>query len=218
MTDQTGYNNYVNPPPTPEDSSQPGLSAACLLNVSQDVQYLGAGVADGQAPPNCSSPDSQPGVPWVHHVQGGFYYGGYDPRFRFPQPDPEGEYPASRDFRNSIPQIPSPPADIQGDRTAPYMPPGSPNPPASLQMLTLEGSTGNKEEFKTADEMYVCFPDLGEYVLIFSFFSWDESTGGYKTVESSGSTEYPFVVRRRFGMQSVLCLEFIHIITSHRQA
>ncbi|KAI9772491.1 MAG: hypothetical protein M1840_000696 [Geoglossum simile] len=58
------------------------------------------------------------------------------------------------------------------------MPPGS---PASLQILTLERSTGNKEEFKTVDEV------------------WDKGTGGYKTVESPGSTEYPFVVRRRFG-------------------
>ena len=65
-TDQTSYNNYVNPPPHPDPN--PDISNQLwpnpyqeerLLNVSQDVQYLGAGAADGQAPTNCSSPDLQ---------------------------------------------------------------------------------------------------------------------------------------------------------------
>ncbi|KAI9769843.1 MAG: hypothetical protein M1840_003837 [Geoglossum simile] len=47
-------------------------------------------------------------------------------------------------------------------------------------MLSFGGSTGD-EEFKTVDEI------------------WDKGVGGYKTVESPGSAEYPFVVRRRFG-------------------
>jgi hypothetical protein len=68
----------------------------------------------------------------------------------------EGEYPASGDFKNSIPEIPPPP-------------PGSPSLSASLQTLTLEGITGNEEDFKMVDEMYVCFPDLEGYVLILSF-------------------------------------------------
>ncbi|KAI9765003.1 MAG: hypothetical protein M1840_007925 [Geoglossum simile] len=80
---------------------------------------------------------------------------------------PEGEYPVSRDFRNSVPQIPPPP-------------PSSPDLPASLQALTLEGSTGNEKEFKMVDEI------------------WDRSANKYKIVESPGSP-YPFVVNRRFG-------------------
>jgi len=92
-------------------------------------------------------------------------------------------------------------------KAAPYTPPGSPDLPASLQVLTLEGSTGNEEEFKMVNEMYVCFPDLGEYVLILSFSSWDQSANKYKIVESPGSP-YPFVVSRRFGMQSILCLVY----------
>jgi hypothetical protein len=63
----------------------------------------------------------------------------------------EGEYPVSGDFRNSIPEIPPPPQ-------------GSP-----LQTLTLEGITRDEDEFKMVDEMYVYFPNLEEYVLIFSF-------------------------------------------------
>ena len=65
-TDQTSYNNYVNSPPTPENSSQLGLSAACLLNISQDIQYLSAGAADKQAPLNCSSLDLQ--LLWIYHM------------------------------------------------------------------------------------------------------------------------------------------------------
>ncbi|KAI9770686.1 MAG: hypothetical protein M1839_003070 [Geoglossum umbratile] len=139
-------------------------------NPPQDVQYLGAGASDGRAPTNCLPPNSQllrPGVPGVH----------YHPRFGFPPPNLEGEYLASRDFRHGIPRIPLLPIDIQGDRVAPY----TSGSPASLQISTLEGSTGNKEEFKMVDEV------------------WDKGTGGYKTVESPGSAEYPFVVRRRFG-------------------
>jgi hypothetical protein len=63
-----------------------------------------------------------------------------------------------RDFRNSVSQTPPPP-------------PSSPNLPASLQALTLEGSMGNEKEFKMVDEMYICFPNLGEYVLILSLSS-----------------------------------------------
>lgn len=36
-------------------------------------------------------------------------------------------------------------------------------------------STESGREFKTADEMYAHSPDLGEYVLIFHFLSWDET-------------------------------------------
>ena len=53
----------------------------------------------------------------------------------------------------------------------PYVPPGSSGLLASLQTLTLKGITGNENKFKMVDEMYVCFPDLGEYMLILSFSS-----------------------------------------------
>ncbi|KAH0538355.1 hypothetical protein FGG08_005050 [Glutinoglossum americanum] len=67
------------------------------------------------------------------------------------------EYPASRDF--SI---------------------GGSDLPGSLQALTLERSTGNKEEFMMVDKI------------------WDQSANGYRIVESPG-IPYPFVVNRQFG-------------------
>jgi hypothetical protein len=79
------------------------------------------------------------------------------------QMNAEGEYPVSKDFRKDIPQISLLPADIQGDQAASYAPPVSPDLSASLQMLTLEGSTRNREKFKTVNEMYVCFSELGEH-------------------------------------------------------
>jgi hypothetical protein len=78
------------------------------------------------------------------------------------------EYPASRDFTDNIPQLPSPLTDIQGDRPVPYTPPGSHDLAASLQILTLDRRTGN-EEFKMVDEMYVHFSNtLKGYVVILS--------------------------------------------------